>query len=54
MASAFAGILAYGLLQMHGLGGGHTYLGQRYGPTKLHPTAPKGQEGGIAGWRWIL
>jgi MFS family permease len=54
MASAFAGILAYGLLQMHGLGGGHTYLGQRYGPTKQHPTAPKGQEGGIAGWRWIL
>jgi hypothetical protein len=51
--SAFSGILAYGFLQMRGLGSG-AGLGQHYGPTAADPTAPSGEEGGIAGWRWIL
>jgi MFS family permease len=54
MASAFSGILAYGFLQMNGLGGGAAYLGQAYGPTKADPTAPSGRLAPIAGWRWIL
>lgn len=54
MASAFSGILAYGFLQMDGLGGGPAYLGQKYGPTKADPTAPAGQLPPIAGWRWIF
>jgi hypothetical protein len=48
MASAFSGILAYGFYKMDGLGGGHTYLGQHYGPTAEDPTAPAGQQGGVA------
>ena len=48
MASAFSGILAYGFYKMDGLGGGHTYLGQHYGPTAEDPTAPTGQQGGVA------
>jgi MFS family permease len=54
MASAFSGILAYGFLQMNGLGGGPAWLGQAYGPTKEDPTAPSGRLSPIAGWRWIL
>ncbi|KAJ9624448.1 hypothetical protein H2203_005183 [Taxawa tesnikishii (nom. ined.)] len=53
MASAFAGILAYGLSQMAGLGSGDG-LGAHYGPTKANPTAPKGIRPGLAGWRWIF
>lgn len=53
MASAFSGILAYGFSQMNGLGSG-AGLGQHYGPTKLDPTHPVGEETGVAGWRWIL
>jgi MFS family permease len=48
MASAFSGILAYGFFKMDGLGGGHNYLGQHYGPTTADPTAPAGQQGGVA------
>ena len=55
MASAFAGILAYGFSQMNTLGDlGSPDYGQHYGPTKANPTAPKGIEPGIAGWRWIF
>jgi len=53
MASAFSGILAYGISQMAGLGSGEG-LGQHYGPTKLNPTAPRGIQPGLAGWRWIF
>lgn len=53
MASAFAGILAYGVSQMAGLGSG-AGLGQHYGPTKANPHAPSGEMSGIAGWRWIF
>ena len=53
MASAFSGILAYGLMQMKGLGSG-AGLGEHYGPTKAHPKAPSGIKPGIAGWRWIF
>ncbi|KAF2173260.1 hypothetical protein M409DRAFT_17203 [Zasmidium cellare ATCC 36951] len=54
LSSAFSGILAYGFSHMNGLGDlGPTY-GQHYGPTKEHPTAPKGIMPGIAGWRWIF
>lgn len=48
MASAFSGILAYGFYKMDRLGGGHSYLGQHYGPTKAHPHLQVGEEGGIA------
>jgi MFS family permease len=48
MASAFSGILAYGFYKMDTLGGGHSYLGQHYGPTKADPHAPVGEEGGVA------
>ncbi|KAF2154456.1 MFS general substrate transporter [Myriangium duriaei CBS 260.36] len=53
VASAFAGIFAYGVSQLHGRGGG-SGLGQHHGPTKADPHARVYQEGGIAGWRWIL
>ena len=54
MASAFAGILAYGFFQMNTLGDlGSPAYGQHYGPTKLNPKAPSGIMPGIAGWRWI-
>lgn len=53
MSSAFSGILSYGFMHMNTLGSG-SGLGQRYGPTKLNPTAPSGQLPGIAGWRWIF
>lgn len=52
--TSISGILAYGLMQMSGLGGGNSYLGQSYGPTKANPTASSGHMSGIAGWRWIL
>ncbi|KAM0707165.1 hypothetical protein Q7P35_006496 [Cladosporium inversicolor] len=54
MSSAFSGILAYGFWQMNGLGDLGPNYGQRYGPTKAHPTAPSGIMPGIAGWRWIF
>ena len=55
MASAFAGILAYGFSQMNGLGNlGNKVYGLHYGPTTLDPTAPSGIEPGISGWRWIF
>ena len=53
MASAFAGILSYGFMQMNGLGSGDR-LGQSYGPTRARPNAPSGRLPGIAGWRWIF
>lgn len=54
MASAFAGILAYGFSHMGGLGDlGPTY-GQHYGPTEENPTLTPGILPGIAGWRWIF
>ena len=53
VASAFSGILSYGFFQMNGLGSG-AGLGQHYGPTLKDPTAPSGEEGGLAGWRWIF
>ncbi|KAH0836099.1 phthalate transporter [Fonsecaea pedrosoi] len=54
VASAFTGILAYGVSQMGGLGSGPEWWGHRYGPTKENPDAPSGFESGIAGWRWIF
>ncbi|KAK5135980.1 hypothetical protein LTR08_004234 [Meristemomyces frigidus] len=54
MSSAFSGIMAYGFMQMNGMGSLPYGYGQHYGPTTLHPTAPSGVEGGIAGWRWIF
>ncbi|QIW97106.1 hypothetical protein AMS68_002624 [Peltaster fructicola] len=56
MASAFAGILAYGLSQMSGLGNlGDPVYGSRYGgPTATNPNAPYQFKAGIAGWRWIF
>lgn len=54
MASAFAGILAYGLIQMHGLGGGSAYLGQAHVPGKTGPQFKPFREKPIAGWRWIF
>ena len=54
MSSAFSGILAYGFWHMNGLGDLGAEYGQHYGPTKLHPHAPKGIMPGIAGWRWIF
>lgn len=53
-ASACGGMLAYGLMQMEGLGHGPAYMGLHYGPTKLNPTAPSGIKPGISGWRWIF
>lgn len=53
VASAFSGILSYGLSQMAGLGSGDR-LGQSYGPTLANPELPSGRLPGIAGWRWIL
>jgi MFS family permease len=54
MASAFAGILAYGFSQLKNHGSLPAQYGQHYGPTLADPTAPSGIEPGIAGWRWIL
>lgn len=54
MSSAFSGILAYGFFQMNGLGNLGKGYGAFYGPTVEDPTAPSGEESGIAGWRWIL
>ncbi|KAF2214999.1 hypothetical protein CERZMDRAFT_95371 [Cercospora zeae-maydis SCOH1-5] len=55
MASAFSGILAYGILQMDGLGNLGPDYGQHYGPTKENPNAPVVRsKPGIAGWRWIF
>lgn len=53
IASAFTGILAYGLSQMGGLGSGAD-LGTHFGPTEANPSAPTGTMSGIAGWRWIF
>ncbi|OBT92571.1 hypothetical protein VE01_09643 [Pseudogymnoascus verrucosus] len=55
IASAFTGILAYGLSQMEGLGSG-AGLGTHFGPTEANPNAPAGimSMSGIAGWRWIF
>lgn len=53
MASAFAGIISYGFMQMNGLGSGKN-LGQGYGPTAANPEMPVGRLSGIAGWRWIF
>ena len=53
MASAFAGILSYGFMQMGGLGSGNG-LGQSYGPTVANPNIRPGRLSGIAGWRWIF
>lgn len=53
MASAFAGILAFGFSKMDGLGN----LGDpTYGSRAPNPASPGQviQRGGIAGWRWIL
>ncbi|KAL2831012.1 major facilitator superfamily domain-containing protein [Aspergillus pseudoustus] len=51
IASAFTGILAYGVSQMDGLGSGPTWWGA------LSDTAESNtheHEAGIAGWRWIF
>lgn len=53
MASAFSGIMAYGFSQLAGKGSG-AGLGQHFGPTKAQPHHAVGEQGGIAGWRWIL
>ncbi|KAF2227509.1 major facilitator superfamily domain-containing protein [Elsinoe ampelina] len=53
MSSAFSGILSYGFMQLNGQGSGNN-LGQSFGPTAARPTAPRGRQGGIAGWRWIF
>lgn len=53
MASAFAGILAYGFSQMDGLGDLGTRWGQHYG-TEEDPYTWVGVLPGIAGWRWIV
>ncbi len=54
MASAFAGILAYGFSQLKNHGSGPAWWGQHYGPTKLNPDIVPGILPGIAGWRWIF
>ncbi|KIW29723.1 uncharacterized protein PV07_05513 [Cladophialophora immunda] len=54
MASAFAGILAYGFSQLKNHGSGPKWWGQHYGPTAADPDAPSGILPGIAGWRWIF
>lgn len=56
MASAFAGILAYGFSQLAGKGEqmGAPWLGVHHGPTKLNPTARRYFGPGLAGWRWIF
>lgn len=52
MSSAFTGILAYGFMQMNGLGDlGPTY-GHHNKPTKANPRP--GIQEGISGWRWIF
>ena len=54
MASAFAGILAFGFSQLKNHGSLPAQYGQHYGPTVENPKAPSGILPGIAGWRWIL
>ncbi|KAJ9617094.1 hypothetical protein H2200_000815 [Cladophialophora chaetospira] len=54
MASAFAGILAYGFSQLKNHGSGPAWWGQHYGPTKANPDIVPGILPGIAGWRWIF
>ncbi|RMZ22542.1 hypothetical protein D0859_13427 [Hortaea werneckii] len=54
MASAFAGILAYGFSHMGGLGNLGPTFGQHYGPTEENQTLTPGILPGIAGWRWIF
>lgn len=51
MASAFAGILAYGFSQMAGMGSGEG-LGAYIAPSKTNPVWQ--ELPGIAGWRWIF
>ncbi|KAG8625662.1 hypothetical protein KVT40_006063 [Elsinoe batatas] len=52
MSSAFSGILGYGFSTLAGKGSADAYLGQHIAPTKANPRG--GQQGGIAGWRWIF
>lgn len=54
MASAFAGILAYGFSKMAGLGNGGGYMGVHVYPTKAHPVVEIPILPGLAGWRWIF
>ncbi|KPI42047.1 High-affinity nicotinic acid transporter [Cyphellophora attinorum] len=55
MASAFAGILAYGLSQLKNHGSGPSWWGGIYSyPTAKNPDLPFLRHGGIAGWRWIF
>ena len=55
MASAFSGILAFGMSQLAGHGSGMPeWMGIHYGPTKEDPTIPVGFSSGLAGWRWIF
>jgi hypothetical protein len=55
MASAFAGILAYGLSQLKNHGSGPSWWGGIYSyPTAKNPDLPLLRHGGIAGWRWIF
>lgn len=54
MASAFAGILAYGFSQLKNHGSGPKWWGQHYGPTAENPDITPGILPGIAGWRWIF
>jgi MFS family permease len=54
MASAFAGILAYGISQLKNHGSGPRWWGQHYYPTEENPDIVPGILPGIAGWRWIF
>jgi len=54
MASAFAGIIAYGFSQLKNHGSGPVWWGQHYYPTKEDPDIVAGILPGIAGWRWIF
>jgi len=54
MASAFAGILAFGFSQLAGHGDLGEAYGQHYYPTKAKPNIVPGVLPGIAGWRWIF
>ena len=55
MASAFSGILAYGMSQLAGYGTGMPqWMGAHFGPTALDPTIPRSFGSGLAGWRWIF
>lgn len=54
MASAFAGILAYGFSHMNGLGDLGPTWGQHVIPTDEDPDVVPHIEPGIAGWRWIV